>query len=396
MLRRTKHQTRITTHETRNMKHETRNMKQTRTSTLLLLAFALLIGVTHAEAPQWPDSNPDAKAPAAAPETGPGSTDYPHAKVEVLEEGTGADRFWVYTPAEPRPENAPVVVFLHGFGQLTPGNYLGWIHHVTRRGHIVVYPQYQEHALEPTANYAPNSARAVLAAMELLEGRSDAVKPIREKFALTGHSAGGITAANMAADWEELGLPKPRVVMPVQPGRAFNSNPRAQANGLIPVSDYSLIPEDCLLLPIYSDSDLTVGAWTARKIFMEATGVRPENKNLVRFNSCDYGAQPEVAHHQTPASRLDEGIDQWDWYGYWKLFDGLCDAAFRGENRKYALGNTPEQRFMGLYSDGRPFAELTVWLGDAEVDPDEDYVSIFDRRGRRLVERAPAGSGEDG
>ena len=49
-----------------------------------------------------------------------------------------------------------------------------------------------------------------------------------------------------------------------------------------------------------------------------------------------------------------------DYYGFWKLFDGLCDAAFRGANREYALGNTPEQRFMGRWSDGTPVKQLAV------------------------------------
>ena len=31
-----------------------------------------------------------------------------------------------------------------------------------------------------------------------------------------------------------------------------------------------------------------------------------------------------------------------------------------GRNREFALGNTPQQRFMGLWSDGRPVQELVV------------------------------------
>ena len=41
-------------------------------------------------------------------------------------------------------------------------------------------------------------------------------------------------------------------------------------------------------------------------------------------------------------------------------FDGLIDAAFAGKNREYALGNTPQQRFMGVWSDGVPVKELKV------------------------------------
>jgi hypothetical protein len=53
-------------------------------------------------------------------------------------------------------------------------------------------------------------------------------------------------------------------------------------------------------------------------------------------------------------------VNALDFYGTWKLFDGLCDAAFTGKNREYALGNTPQQRFMGLWSDGVPVKELKV------------------------------------
>ncbi|OPZ57207.1 MAG: hypothetical protein BWY87_01673 [Deltaproteobacteria bacterium ADurb.Bin510] len=53
-------------------------------------------------------------------------------------------------------------------------------------------------------------------------------------------------------------------------------------------------------------------------------------------------------------------LDALDYYCFWKLFDALCDAAFYGLSREYALGDTPEQRFMGLWSDGRPVRPLTV------------------------------------
>jgi hypothetical protein len=53
-------------------------------------------------------------------------------------------------------------------------------------------------------------------------------------------------------------------------------------------------------------------------------------------------------------------VNALDYYGTWKLFDGLIDAAFTGRNREYALGNTRQQRFMGVWSDGVPVKELKV------------------------------------
>lgn len=332
---------------------------------------------------EWPESNSGATAPATQPEKGPGGTEYNHKSVEVTQRGEGAKTYWLYTPAEPKLEKAPVVMFIHGYGQLTPDNYVGWIHHIVKRGSIVVYPKYQDTPLEPTDAYAPNCAASMIDALAYLESDKKLVQPIREKFAITGHSAGGITTGNVAADWEALKLPKPVAAMPVQPGRAFSYNPRAQSRGMIPCSEFENIPEDCLLLCVFSDSDHTVGAWCAKQIFSCATKVKPENKNLVEVLSSDYGKQAHVATHQTPASQEVAGQDLFDWYAYWKLFDGLTDAAFYGKNREYALGNTEKQRDMGKYSDGRPFEPMVVTLGHVEVDPMAEYIPAFKRNGER-------------
>jgi len=52
--------------------------------------------------------------------------------------------------------------------------------------------------------------------------------------------------------------------------------------------------------------------------------------------------------------------DAFDWYGTWKWLDALMGCSFAGEWCEYALGNTPEQRFMGTWSDGVPVAEPIV------------------------------------
>ena len=57
------------------------------------------------------------------------------------------------------------------------------------------------------------------------------------------------------------------------------------------------------------------------------------------------------------------GIDALDFYGYWKWFDALTDAAFYGTPVEEALGDTPEQKYMGTWSDGTPVKEPVVELG---------------------------------
>jgi len=55
-----------------------------------------------------------------------------------------------------------------------------------------------------------------------------------------------------------------------------------------------------------------------------------------------------------------EMLDSMDYYGFWKLFDALTDAAFYGRNKDYALGGGRNQTYMGQWSDGRPVEPLLV------------------------------------
>ena len=62
----------------------------------------------------------------------------------------------------------------------------------------------------------------------------------------------------------------------------------------------------------------------------------------------------------SPEEMKAQSVNALDYYGFWKLFDGLIGAAFYGKDREYALGNTLQQRFMGKWSDGTPVKELIV------------------------------------
>ncbi len=94
---------------------------------------------------------------------------------------------------------------------------------------------------------------------------------------------------------------------------------------------------------------------------VKARSVTFLKERLAERRGADGGAQssqPDLA----AATEGVFGVDALDYYGLWKPFDGLCDAAFSGKNREYALGNTPEQRFMGKWSDGVPVKELQVGM----------------------------------
>jgi len=347
--------------------------------------------------------------PPPQPQTGVGGAEYRHNAVKKSVFGEGNYQYWLYEPADPTPKSAPVVVFSHGWSAMNPKVYGAWIDHIVRRGNIVIYPRYQESLLTPTREFTANAIKAIKDALERLETEGH-VKPELDKFALVGHSVGGLLSANIAALAASSGLPTPKVVMCVQPGKTWSLSKRIA----VPAEDYSKIPGGVMLLCVVGDKDRLVRDIDAKKIFNEATQIPSGNKNYIIVHSDDHGEPPLVANHFSPCAldeRYDSGekmersggkgrrrlgrrgflerfrrrkeretdelpavqpekgsIDALDYYAYWKLFDALCDAAFYGKNREYALGNTPQQRFMGKWSDGVPVKELTVITGDKLPD----------------------------
>ena len=109
------------------------------------------------------------------------------------------------------------------------------------------------------------------------------------------------------------------------------------------------------------EDDLVVGGTDAKRIYDESIQVPAADKDHITIVKDDRGEPDLLADHNAPLS--DSVLfppDAVDWYGFWKWLDGLTDAAFYGTNRDYALGNTTEQKNMGLWSDGTPVFEPDV------------------------------------
>lgn len=324
-----------------------------------------------------------APRPPVQPERGPGGKQYAHSRVIKNRFGTGGQEYWVFEPDTPKPRTAPLVVFMHGWGGMNPLYYGAWLDHLVRRGNIVVYPRYQAGLLTPVKDFSPNTIHAIKDAIARLQADPIHVKPDLNKFAVVGHSMGGLLAANIAAVAKESGLPQVRAVMSVEPGISD-----APVN--FPLADLTKIPSETLLLAVAGDQDTLVADRDAKRIYRESTRVSANNKDFIMLITDDHGTPPLRGGHRAPTApdeSYDNGegargipgreagsssqgntprrgeapaINAMDFYGTWKLFDGLIDAAFYGKNREYALGNTPQQRFMGKWSDGVPVKELMV------------------------------------
>ncbi len=290
-------------------------------------------------------------SPPSQPEEGPGGKEYRHEKVIESSSGWGGEQYWLFEPDCPKPEKAPVVVFNHGWAGMLPRFYRRWIEHIVKRGNIVIFPRYQRSILTPSERFTPNMVAAVKAALEELQS-SGHVKPDLDRIAAVGHSMGGALSANLAAVAGREDLPQFKAVMCVEPGMG----PRDV------LEDFSEISAGTLMLGVLGEDDSYVTEEMARRILTGAVQVKREDKNLITVLTDNHGKPALSADHFAPT---DRNLNALSWYGFWKWFDALCDAAFYGKNREYALGDTPEQRFMGRWSDGKPVKEASVRIMEA-------------------------------
>lgn len=298
--------------------------------------------------------------PPSQPLSGPGGSDYNHSQIITYSYGQGAQQYWIFEPASPKPNSAPVIVFNHGWAATNPLIYQAWINHLVKKGNIVIFPRYQNNIFDSSDNFTQNAIYSVKDALKQLQS-GDHVRPQMENLAIVGHSAGGLISINMAAQASSAGIPLPKAVFCVEPGKS-----RSGEDKMGPVMEnLSNISPNTLLLTLAGDRDDIVGNSDAKKIISDTPQIPVENKDYVLMVSDDYGNPPLEADHLAPLAVWNSNnftllVNALDYYGTWKLFDGLYEAAFYGKNREYALGNTSQQRFMGLWSDGRPVKELIV------------------------------------
>lgn len=309
------------------------------------------------------------------PEKGPGGAEYKHRAVAFFDHAQRADGYWLFEPADPKPDSAEVVVFLHGYGAYNPMAYGKWIKHLVARGNIVIYPRYQKNILMPGADQFPaNAAKGIRDALAELakEGR---VHPRTEHVAYIGHSYGGVIAANLGVNWQQLGIPKPASMLLAEPG----SGPLKGAR----LARYDRLPADLQLVVVVGEDDYVVGHEFGALVF--ATAVNTPMRNLVLQRRDSNGQRHISASHNEPYSYdldFDTGVRNYtarrvlmtsrlnevDFNCYWKFADAIMDGSRTGRNLEYAFGNTAAQRHLGYWPDGTPMGRLEIYLpGQVQV-----------------------------
>ncbi len=324
------------------------------------LIFSLFVSLLAAQQPHGPQG-------PLPPEEGPGSPDYRHADVRISDFAAEAHGYWLFEPASPKPDSAAVVVFHHGYGAINPIIYGRWLRHLVQQGNTVIYPRYQKNLFRPgSGEFAGNAARAIRDALDVLRTEGH-VRPTSDPLILAGHSYGAAISAYLGVHYEELGIPKPGGILLCAPGTGPLNGARLES--------YEGMPEDMRLLIMVSVNDHVVGEELGTAIF--ETAVHTPQRNLIRQHPDPHGELDIGAGHNecyALDSAFDMGIHNLsyhravsiartnavDYYGYWKLLDGLMDCVRSGEHCEYAFGDTEKQRFLGCWSDGQLVRQLEV------------------------------------
>jgi hypothetical protein len=294
-------------------------------------------------------------APAAAaiprqpaqPATGPGGAEAVYDQVVVAHRSDGPGDYWLFEPASRRAGSAtptasaplPLVFFFSpaccdetAIGGLDPAPFQAWFDHIVKRGAVVVVPTFRvTHPIDD----AVAGIRAAMA--DLASGTHPATDPNR--VIAFGHSYGSVLEVNYAAVAAKEGLPVPIALLATVPGCGCLSD------------DLSAVPATTRLVVVVGSDDYFAGDADAKRIWAGLSQIPADRKDYVRLMSDD---------HPMPATAEWGPLDALDWYGTWKLLDALVDCAFAGQGCDTSFGDTPAERFMGVWSDGVPVKEAQV------------------------------------
>ena len=349
--------------------------------------------------------------PPAQPKEGPGGADYVATEVVKRAIGRASAGSYVFHAAGQPSEPRPVIVFLHAWGATNPQVYGSWIEHLARKGHLVVFPRYQEVGRTRPADATERAASLVKQAFADL-ANDPAARPDPEKVAFVGHLAGAAVAANLAAMAKAEGYPAPKLVFALMPG-GIATNPKSRG---VLLADLGTIDPNTLLITLIGDRDFRAADLAAKRILREAANVAPARKLFMRVLSDGYGfptlsatltapggakeaydaaaikmppdpprdprqPQPRAPKWSPDMALTGEqsvlvaqlgsaGTDALDYNAFWKTLDLVAAAAFSGRDAQ-SLQTDPRLPEMGRWSDNTPvkrlFAETPREAGPASA-----------------------------
>ncbi len=329
-----------------------------------LLIIIVLAGITPQTLTRAQTASP-AASPAVSqpvqPETGPGGSQspYPAARLTYVDGGRDA-RYYVWEPttdadgATPVASDAlPLILYIPGWGDTpapTPQGETDWMSHLARNGNVVIAPVYYDPVITYVKQFLP---------LALEELQQPGHSPIDlDRFAIVTYSYGSAAGVEYAATAAAEGLPVPKALFLNAPcvGKFCWEIPQ--------VAELGQLPEGLKVVVMAYDIDQVVFVDWPTRLFDQFADLPSEDRNFILMQSDDHGSPAITADHDVGWEQVDAA----DWYGLWKVNTALFSCAFSGADCEYALGDTDEQRFMGIWNDGTPVREMIV-----STDPSAEF-----------------------
>lgn len=239
----------------------------------------------------------------------------------------------------------PVIFFAPGFANNDPVEYKPLINHIVSRGYALVYAPFQIVSGDITLHKKRYDT--------IFAGFEEAVKRYGASFDLArvgyaGHSYGGSALLNMTFRGLERGWGKDGLFLFVMAPWYYYE---------MSLSQFVNFPQHAKVIVQVYEQDGVCDHRVGKEIF-ERINLPASEKDFVMLMREERLGYKLEADHGTPSGG---GQDAHDFYGVYRLLDALADYAFTGkqEAKRIALGGgSAEQRFMGLWPDGKPVREL--------------------------------------
>lgn len=294
-----------------------------------------------------------AATPPGQPAAGPGGSDYAFKAARATAYGEGLEAYWIIEPSERVERALPVVVFVHGLGQINHTVYRAWITHLVRRGNVVIYPRYHLGGIVDPTTFTNAAAKNIVEALAKCDGKRHAAID-RSQLTMIGHSLGGTIVANLAATPTRYRLPVPRALMLLQPG---DTRADRGVGAFFPsiAQDHSTIADGTLMLIVDVEGDYFVSAKAGQRLFDNAIAVDERDKRRLLLQTDTHGRPVLVADHMLPMGWTDRQsssgrVNVYD-FAAWRWFDAMQATAMGDEaQRGLVFGEAALE--MGRWSDG--------------------------------------------
>ena len=332
----------------------------------LSLALTCAIGVSGAKA---------AARQPRQPRAGPGGSATPFRGLRVIQGGGGSDAWEILEPSGPTPPSAPLVILMHGYFEFSGYSVNGAIaRHTALKGNVVIYPRWQTGIATPCPGpldiepCITSAATAIHDAIAFLHAHHSGTQPRLDETSYFGFSFGGIITADMTNRWKALRLPKPRAIFLDDP---HDGGPPPHYEVALDTS-LAGIPSTARfvchagasgVISIVSPKD------SCNAVFPKLGQIPAANKSIVLTSNDSHGRPRLRAIHGVcagpgaPDSTPPVGpysVDAYDWGFCWRSLDALRACALYGTDCQYALGDTPQNRYIGTWSDGVPIIGLKI------------------------------------